>query len=279
MEIVEDKTLPIKRMDAHTDIPQITINEFDQAYEEFKNTLAKLSEKFQRTETSVIKSLLENICEYRVKYLLEHGNNGSNSKFDRYFSIKHEFIKNKLLQKLTGALRRQGIKTCIATEEKNYVGIFDIVIHNKQMLISIKDNKLNRRIIVELKGGNSFDLTQIERYLWECDTLILVRILTKQVIRISRKQVEKYLTISLQDLKERTIDIAEDIEAQKIPGPYCRGCLVHQCEFYKSENKRMIAYNNESMENDMISIFTNIHDCIDNAINIVIGELRPSGNS
>ncbi len=278
MDTVEDKTPKTKQMVAPGDAPQISISQFAQAYKAFKNTVSVLSEKFRRTETSVIKYLLENICEYRVKYLLEHGNNGNNRKFDRYFSVKHEFIKTKFVHKLTIALRNHAIKACIATEEKNRIGVFDVIIRTNGHVIFIEDSKQSKRIIIELKSGESVDLHQVERYIWECDTLFLIRLPFNQVIRITHDELQNYLTASLIDLMQRAAMIT-DTNSQKIAGPYCRGCPVSSCEFCKpDQNRQTVAYKTETITKDLLGLFYNVHECLDLAVEMIIRELQPNAS-
>src|SRR5574341_759814 len=251
---------------------------FQDIYQQFKNIVGELSTKYKRTPTFVIKTVMENSCDFSAKFLIEHGNYNSNDRFDRYFATKHEFAKNLLIQKLIKALRDLAIKAYVETEHKNEVGIFDTVIQNSGNIIFIEHGSQSKKIIVELKTGESIDLYQITRYILECDTLFVVRLLFNQVIRITRCELENYLINSLIGLGDRAITLTQ-LEATKIPGNYCRTCTVSNCEFYKpARNGRTISFNSESMRRDILSAFNNMHDCLDSAVDMIIRELNYENN-
>jgi|GEM_PF-6986495 len=254
----------------------------NRVYSEFRGMIEDISRKFHTRQTTVIKSLIENTCEYRARHEIATPRYYSQQKFDKYFTIKHDFIKNKFVQNLSFALRLNGISACIATEEKSIPGVYDVLIRNEQGIITIRNEKNGKRICVELKGGASFGIDQLERYLYENDIVVLVRVLMNQVLRIRRTDIESYLNRSLLHLCNRTTLISGAGEngnlaaLQKIPGPYCKGCPVGvDCQFFiQSTQSHLVSFSSKSMQEDLLAIFSNVDGCIDQATDIIIEELK-----
>lgn len=246
---------------------------FEPSLEAFMSRIDEIAQTFNKPTTSVIKSIIENTCEYRARYEIEVPYPNTNQKFDSYFKLKHEFQKNKFVQRLCLALKQRGLQTCISTEEKHAVGVFDVLITNAPYLVKIWD-KNGLKLVVEWKSSASFSLTQLERYLWTATTVILVRAQLGQIIRISRKDIEDYLTKSLVALTERSAAISTGQGLQKIPGPYCKACPVKDCEFFKADNsKKVIAFGSDNMREDLLLAFNNLDSCITETVAVVVKEL------
>jgi hypothetical protein len=259
-------------------LPSLENETFGFSLNVFKAMVDDLSCQYEKPKTSVIKILMENTCEYRSKHeLLKPYSQYKAQKFDSYFAIKHEFGKCRFVQRLGFALKQHGLQACISTEKKHTVGVFDVLITTTRSLVTIS-HKDGLKIVVEWKSGASFSLSQLERYLWEADVIVLVRVLLKQVVKISRMDIEGYLKRSLLSLSERALAISRDEHPQKIPGPYCKTCYFAECEFYKeSTSQKTISFDSESMREDILSVFNNIESCIDETIKVVIAELTYDG--
>jgi hypothetical protein len=216
------------------------------------------------------------IHEYELRHDTDSQEFESGQKFDAYFAIKHEFEKNIFVQRLSAELRRQGISALISTEEKHFVGVFDVIIINGRYSLTMSINKNGNKIIVEWKAGASLSLSQLERYLWACDVVIVVRVIMNQVIRIARSDIESHLIKSLEALSDRSLAIESDQNLQKIPGLYCKECRAKCCEFYREpvEENRTVCLSSESMQADLLSLFSNIDACVEDTIRIVISELK-----
>lgn len=255
--------------------PALATNTFGHSLNDFILKIEEIAQTSSKPKTSIIKNIVENTCEYRARYEIDAPFSHMDQKFDSYFKIKHEFQKNKFVQRLCLTLKQRGLQTSIATEEKHAaVGVFDVLITNAPYLVKISD-KNGLKIVIEWKASSSFSLTQLERYLWEADTVVLVRAQLGQVICIRRKDIEQYLTKSLTALAERSAAISSGQDLQKIPGPYCKGCPVKDCEFYKASaaSKKVIAFGSETMQDDLLLAYNNLDQCIEQAIAVVVKEL------
>lgn len=242
-------------------------------YTEFKSAISEISKKFNIRETTIIKSLIDNTCDHRARNEIESPKYVSAHKFDSYFRMKHDFEKNRFVQLLALELRHQGLQASISIEGKGVVGVYDVLIANGKSLVSISD-KGGKKIVVEWKSGAGLSLSQLERYLFECSILVLVRVQMNQVVRIARSDIGEHLKRSLVSLTERAQVVEAGENLQKIPGPYCKGCPVDGCEFRKEiSTEKMVSFASESMEADLLSVFKNVDGCIDQAIKIVLDEL------
>lgn len=248
--------------------------DFASSIDSFMSLIDELSLRYSRSKTSMIKNLIDNTCDYRTRYEIQSSTyHNSEQKFDSYFTLKHEFEKNRFVQTLCSKLRDRGLQACITTEEKHPVGVFDVLITNNKFLLMVSNRK-GKNIVVEWKAGASFSLSQLERYLWACDVLVLVRVPFNQVVRIARGDIERYLTWSVSALSERAVVIDSDERLQKVPGQYCKGCPVQECEFFKHDPAgKIVAFNSDSMRDDMLSMFRNLDRCIEQAIDVVMKEL------
>jgi hypothetical protein len=255
--------------------PAVSGSDFEVSLDRFKSQIDELVQRFGKPKTSVIKSVIENACEYRARYEIEAPITNVSQKFDSYFRIKHEFQKNRFVQRLCLELKQRGLQTFISTEEKHAVGIFDVLITNAPYLIRISDKSGLKKIVIEWKSSSSFSLSQLERYLWTATTVVLVRAHLGQVVRISRKEIEQYMIKSLIELTERSTVISSGQALQKIPGPYCKGCPVKDCEFFKApaESKKIISFGSDSMREDLLLAFNKLDQCIEQVIDVVIKEL------
>ena len=249
---------------------------FQASYDQFLTFVSKLALEFGTPRTTIIKTLIDNPCLVRAHREVRHPKFTSDQKFDSYFSLKHEFGRNKFVQRLVLALGQLGITATITTESKNVAGVFDVLIINGKYLLSVSDKAGKKKIIIEWKSGASFSLSQLERYLWEADVVVLVRVPVMQAVKLARKDVEDYLNTSILALLEQAhIVAANSGNLQKIPGTYCSDCPVFECEFRRQNaSGRMVVLKNETMEEDLKTAFTNLDGCITKAIDIVVKELQ-----
>lgn len=111
-------------------------------------------------------------------------------------------------------------------------------INNETLDIAITYDKIllnyhEKTICIEIKSGQSIDLFQIERYLYESYLLIVVRVPTRDVVLIHQQNIATELIAGITSAKEK-IDMLIDNNLTKVQGEWCRGCTA-ECEFKKAE--------------------------------------------
>ena len=63
--------------------------------------------------------------------------------------------------------------------------IVDIVIQSEKIVVNYHE----KTIFIEIKSGQSIDLFQIERYLYESDVLVIVRVPTREVVVLHQSKL------------------------------------------------------------------------------------------
>jgi len=93
--------------------------------------------------------------------------------------------------------------------------------------------KYNSKIIgIEIKSGKSINIFQIERYLDETDTLLIVRVPSREVIAINSLPLREVMAKGMDSISEKVEEIIGN-KKTKVPGDWCFGCPV-ECAFKKT---------------------------------------------
>ncbi|MEM2143863.1 MAG: hypothetical protein QW279_00750 [Candidatus Jordarchaeaceae archaeon] len=104
-------------------------------------------------------------------------------KIDAFYGECHSLATNILVEELYDIFEAMGFEVAIATESRLRLGRADIFLEVSRTGISIRDRE-SKRLVIEIKTGNSFSLAQILRYL--CDgkvkKVIVWRIRNRQII-------------------------------------------------------------------------------------------------
>jgi hypothetical protein len=156
-------------------------------------------------------------CRLRCLHDITTSEYTSNT-IDRLFSEKHDTVKKRLIEAI---LCRFPGRLKISSEEKINNGTADISISSDQ-IIRLNNGK---RIGIEVKSGQSIDLFQIERYLYELDVLLVVRVPTRDVVKISQKDIAEVLNKNILLLTEKIRQI-NAFGLIKVEGEWCRGCTA-----------------------------------------------------
>jgi hypothetical protein len=141
------------------------------------------------------------------------------SDIDPLYLQKHDYVKKRLIDSI---VRRFSNKLAVSSEEKIDNGTIDICIYSDKIICI---NKEKKRVGIEVKSGRSIDLFQIERYLCQLDILIVVRVPTQEVTKISQKDI----TQELINNNFSTIQKIRQIKEQgliKVKGEWCTGCTA-----------------------------------------------------
>jgi hypothetical protein len=142
----------------------------------------------------------------------------TNNSIDRIYIEKHDTVKKRLIDAIL--CRFQG-KLKITSEYKINNGTADISISSDQ-IICLNNGK---RVGIEVKSGKSIDLFQIERYLYELDVLLVVRVPTRDVVKISQKDIAEELNNNIL-LYTKKIQQINTYGLIKVEGEWCRGCTA-----------------------------------------------------
>lgn len=101
---------------------------------------------------------------------------------DRLYIEKHGYVRKKIIDAIQVNVGRL---MTIKSEHMVNNGTLDIMITYDRILLNYHE----KTICVEIKSGQSIDLFQIERYLYESYILIVVRIPTRDVVSIHQKSI------------------------------------------------------------------------------------------
>jgi hypothetical protein len=140
------------------------------------------------------------------------------NNIDRLYLEKHDIVKKRLIDAIV--CRFPG-KLKISSEHKINNGTADISI-SSDSIIRLNNGK---KVGIEVKSGKSIDLFQIERYLYELDVLLVVRVPTRDVVKILQKDISQELSKNILSLTEKIQQI-NTYGLIKVEGEWCRGCTA-----------------------------------------------------
>jgi hypothetical protein len=160
-------------------------------------------------------------------------NKDYNNSIDRLYIERHDYARKKIIDSV---LVNFGRSTTVKSEHKINNGTLDIVIAYDKILLNYHE----KVICIEIKSGQSIDLFQIERYLYESDVLIVVRVPTRDVVPIHQPNIASELIRGINSTIDK-IDLLNGNNLLKVQGEWCKGCTAN-CEFKKQiSNKRHVA--------------------------------------
>jgi hypothetical protein len=146
----------------------------------------------------------------------------ADNSIDPLYLQKHDIVKKRIIDAI---VCRFSDKLKISSEHKINNGTADISI-SCDPLIRINNGK---KVGIEVKSGKCIDYFQIERYLYELDVLLVVRVPTRDVVRISQKNIAEELNKNILLLTEKIQQINTECLI-KVEGEWCRGCTA-LCEY------------------------------------------------
>ncbi|MEM3765865.1 MAG: hypothetical protein QXU46_02415 [Candidatus Bathyarchaeia archaeon] len=174
------------------------------------------------TDLSEIKKQLEEICsEIALRYNLSHksgkprkstiieviakspclacvtkklSGQSAASDVEALYKECHKLAVNVLVEELYYLLNQMNYKVLISTEAELQYGKVDILITVTNYGLSLKNSA--KELLVEVKTGNSFSLTQIFRYLLDSksEDIIVWRIRKRQVLVFNVNEIKPLLT-------------------------------------------------------------------------------------
>ena len=116
-----------------------------------------------------------------------------NEGVDSFYKECHRLAVNILVEELFYLLTRMGYKIAISTEIDLDYGKADILITLTNYGLSLKN--ATKRLIIEVKTGNSISFSQIFRYLLDskCNTIIVWRVRKRQVLVFNAQKLKPLL--------------------------------------------------------------------------------------
>ncbi len=116
----------------------------------------------------------ESACERSVLYTLSNPDAADRTRFDPYYGGKSELATTILLDNLKRRLENEGFKAGLATEVRDPVGTYDVVVVRGSPCLILKGGTTLAR--VEIKGSLGLPMAQLTRYLLNPTPLILCRV-------------------------------------------------------------------------------------------------------
>jgi len=232
------------------------LNELEELREEYLKLAREIASMYGLTSggkprvATVMKVLGENECERLIQHLLRNPVSAANGSFDRYYREKHEFYRRKLVDRLKNELEDARFNVLITTEENVETGRYDVTIVS------------GRRVRI-LNGQE----------------IILVRVVTGHVARLSTYEYIDFLAESVKDLTRK----AERILGNKpvmIRGSRCRECPVETCVYNvgsgsgKDNCFQRIVMKDEEFNLDLDSLLRNTYPTITKVTEMVLEVLK-----
>ncbi len=144
---------------------------------------------------AIIESLARNVCPALAISDLRFGGRGG---VDSFYGEIHDLATNILVEELCSYFTGMGLKVAVMSEVEMRFGRVDVLIESSRSSVNVRLPNKDFSLIVEVKTGNSFSLTQVFRYLCnDSDRVIVWRIKNRQIIRFdfegTRPILEKFV--------------------------------------------------------------------------------------
>jgi len=233
----------------------------------------QISEKYPASsKIRVVNLLLKHVCERCIIELLSSpAYSNREDMFDKVWRNLHSYAVTLFLERLKNELTSRKIAVAVVSEGECPTGRYDVLVTNGRT-IQILHDALGKHISVEFKTSLNVDFTQLEKYLWNNISLILVRVETGHVVTLRTDEWREFLKFSLKD----RIDKAERILDGKmllVPGKDCFECPLNTCRFNKHDPKKEGFTKLENLTRLLGNFKENLYPAIDNAVKAVLAEI------
>jgi hypothetical protein len=143
-------------------------------------------------------------CDAEALCLLKNRNVAPKAKIDSYWLNKHDYVRQKLVEKFVNELHETQIPVELAVENQDFTVREDV-----QITIKGPDGMLKRKLAVEIKTGLGVNVQQLERLMCENDLVVLVRSVTGHVVALHSCRYAEFLIESLSEKVQRTRRLTE----------------------------------------------------------------------
>jgi len=247
--------------------------EFFELRDHFLELADKISEKYKvGSKIRAVNLLLRHVCERCIIELLSNPVQSSREDmFDRVWRNMHSYALTLFLERLKNEFASRNISVAIVSESECPTGRYDVLITNGRT-IQILHDALGKHISVEFKTGLNIDFTQLEKYLWNKITLILVRVETGHVITLKTDEWKEFLNSSLKDRIAKAERILEG-KTLLVPGKDCKECPLNTCRFKKHDPKKEEIAKPENLTRLLENFKEKLYPTIENAVKAVLAEI------
>ena len=216
----------------------------------------------------VIVALEKTICDEEAFWLLRSRNNRAESAIDSYWTSKHEYAKQKVVERLANRLHDLRLPTEIATESQGTNARQDILLTVKK-----PDGSVKKRVALEIKTGYRLDFSQLERLMRDSDVVVLIRAETGHVTTLRSRRYDALLTESLRNRIGRLRRLVEG-HAYAIQGRGGFMCANVSCPFTRrSTRSSRFTLTNDHFDMDLDTFLRTLHLVIDKAAESVASEI------
>jgi len=233
---------------------------------EFAEKLSTLTNKVDTRD--IIVALEKTICDEEAFWLLRSRNYGAESMIDSYWTSKHEYAKQRVVEKLVNRLHDLRVHAEIATESQGPNARHDILLTVKN-----PDGSVKKRVALEIKTGYRLDFSQLERLMRDSDVVVLIRAETGHVTTLRSRRYDALLTGSLRNRIGRLRRLVEG-HAYAIPGRGCFMCANVSCPFTRrSTRSSRFTLTNDHFDMDLDTFLRTLPLAIDKAVESVASEI------
>ncbi len=248
------------------------------------NLLGKLEElcnvydfrwKGKKKVSGAAKLLTSNLCERRIKYLLENPSWDEPAKFDPFYSEKSHFATVFIVDHVKRRLTEAGLDVTLVTEQRFDFGVYDVLLKTRRPNESEAHPPTVR---LEIKASFGLPLEQIERYLWDDSPLILVRVISGHAVLLKGENLDEFLRMSIESVSAKA-DRLINSTGFTIPGAYCSSCPDTSCPYNKrslTTRQKTVCMTDGEFGRDIGSLLKNLPYVAERAALMVIRELNRS---
>lgn len=239
-------------------------NEFLNLAGELAQKLSAPTNKLDRKD--VFYALERTICDEEALWLLRNRYSRAESRIDGYWISKHEYTKQKIIEKLANRFHDLHIPVEIASESQGPNARQDILVRVKK-----PDGSAKKRIALEIKTGYRLDFCQLERLMWDNDTVVLVRAETGHVTVL---RSHKYVAMLAESLRNKIGRVRRLIEGHghMIQDRNCSRCSNEGCPLIRRRATYLVALRDDEFDMDLDAFLRTLPSTIDKAVESVMHE-------
>ncbi|MEM0358027.1 MAG: hypothetical protein QXL77_06615 [Candidatus Bathyarchaeia archaeon] len=237
----------------------------------FLDLCAHIAAKFSLkvSEKTIASLLLESVCESFIVEKLK-SEEANMDDVDKIWRNLHNYAVSLLLERLKNQLLKHGFLTTMIREMENPTGQYDVLVKLNEGRVQILNG--NKNISLEVKTGLNVSLSQLEKYLWNGVTLILLRLTTGDIVVLRPEDWAIFLKSALIDRIKKAKRILTDTPVS-VPGEDCKRCPLKGCQFNKRESKNRGITRPKDLS-ELLKLFReNAYRAIEEAVKVVIREL------